>query len=317
MKFHKKKIIILGGCGYIGTILSQYLLDKGFYVKVIDRQIYGNFLKKSQNIQILNKDIRKISHKDFAGYQYIIHLANVANDPSAELHPSLSWDINVLATDRICRAAIKAKVKKIIFASSGSVYGIKKERNVSEELELIPISIYNKTKMIAERILLSYKKEIDVVCIRPATVCGYSKRLRLDVSVNLLTHQAYKNKKITVLGGKQIRPNIHIKDLVRIFYFSLKKKIPGHVINAGFENLSILNLARKIQKKIKCKITVKKSNDPRSYRLSSNKLEKLGFKRKYNIDYAIFELKNFFESKNFKDKIENYNIKKLKKLSFK
>ena len=317
MKFPNKKIIILGGCGYIGTILSQYLLDKGFYVKVIDRQIYGNFLIKSQNIHIVNKDIRKISHKDFAGYNYVIHLANIANDPSVELHPSLSWYINVLATDTICKAAIKAKVKKIIFASSGSVYGIKKERNVSEELELIPISIYNKTKMIAERILLSYKKEIDVVCIRPATVCGYSKRLRLDVSVNLLTHQAYKNKKITVLGGKQIRPNIHIKDLVRIFYFSLKKKIPGHVINAGFENLSILNLARKIQKKIKCKITVKKSNDPRSYRLSSNKLEKLGFKRKYNIDYAILELKNFFESKNFKDKINNYNIKKLKKLSFK
>lgn len=317
MKFPKKKIIILGGCGYIGTILSQYLLDKGFYVKVIDRQIYGNFLKKSQNIQILNKDIRKISHKDFAGYQYIIHLANVANDPSVELHPSLSWDINVLATDTICRAAIKANVKKIIFASSGSVYGVKKERNVTEDLELKPISIYNKTKMIAERILLSYKKEIDVICIRPATVCGYSKRLRLDVSINLLTHQAYKNKKITVLGGKQIRPNIHVKDLVRIFYFSLKKKIPGHIINAGFENLSILNLAKKIQKKIKCKIILKKSNDPRSYRLCSNKLEKLGFKRKYSIDYAISELQNFFESKNFKDKIDNYNIKKLKKLSFK
>ena len=224
MKFPKKKIIILGGCGYIGTILSQYLIAKGFYVKVIDRQIYGNFIKKSQNIQIINKDVRKISHNDFAGYDYVIHLANIANDPSVELHPSLSWDINVLATDKICRAAIKANVKKIIFASSGSVYGIKKERNVTEDLELKPISIYNKTKMIAERILLSYKKEIDVVCIRPATVCGYSKRLRLDVSVNLLTHQAYKNKKIIVLGGKQIRPNIHIKDLVRIFYFSLKKK---------------------------------------------------------------------------------------------
>lgn len=317
MKFPKKKIIILGGCGYIGTILSQYLLDKGFYVKVIDRQIYGNFLKKSQNIQILNKDIRKISHKDFAGYQYIIHLANVANDPSVELHPSLSWDINVLATDTICRAAIKAKVKKIVFASSGSVYGIKKERNVIEELELKPISIYNKTKMIAERILLSYRKKIDIVCIRPATVCGVSKRLRLDVSVNMLAYQAYKKKKITVLGGKQIRPNIHVKDLVRVFYFSLKKKIPDNIINAGFENLSILNLAKKIKKKIKCKIIFKKSNDPRSYRLSSHKLEKLGFKRKYNVDYAILELIKFFENKNFKHKIENYNIKKLKKLSFK
>jgi nucleoside-diphosphate-sugar epimerase len=316
MKHAQKKIVILGGCGYIGTVLSQYLLSKGFYVKVIDRQIYGNFLKQSKNLHLVNKDIREINYKDFAGYGYVIHLANIANDPSAELNPSLSWDINVLTTDILCKSAIKAKVKKIIFASSGSVYGIKKERNVTEDLELKPISIYNKTKMIAERILLSYKKEIDIVCIRPATVCGFSKRLRLDVSVNMLTHQAYKKNKITVLGGKQIRPNIHIKDLVRLFHFSLKKKIPGHIINAGFENLSILNLAKKIQKKIKCKIIVKKSNDPRSYRLSSNKLEKLGFKRKYNIDYAIFELTNFFESKNFKDKIENYNIKKLKKLSF-
>lgn len=316
MKSPKKKIIILGGCGYIGTILSQYLLDKGFHIKVIDRQIYGNFLNKSQHIQILNKDIRKITYKDFVGFNYIIHLANIANDPSVELHPSLSWDINVLATDRICRAAIKAKVKKIVFASSGSVYGIKKDRNVVEELELKPISVYNKTKMIAERILLSYRKEIDIVCIRPATVCGISKRLRLDVSVNMLTYQAYKKKKITVLGGKQIRPNIHIKDLVRVFYFSLKKKIPDHIINAGFENLSILNLAKKIQKKIKCKIIFKNSNDPRSYRLSSNKLEKLGFKRKYSVDYAILELIKFFKNNNFKHKIENYNIKKLKKLSF-
>lgn len=317
MKSLKKKIIILGGCGYIGTILSRYLLNKGFYVKVIDRQIYGNFLKKTQNIQIVNKDIRNISHKDFSGYEYIIHLANIANDPSVELHPSLSWNINVLSTDRICRAAIKAKVKKIVFASSGSVYGIKKEKKVIEELELTPISIYNKTKMIAERILLSYKKDIDIVCIRPATVCGVSDRLRLDVSVNMLTYQAYKKKKITVLGGKQIRPNIHIKDLVRVFYFSLKKKIPGNIINAGFENLSILNLAKKIKKKINCKIIFKKSNDPRSYRLSSDKLEKLGFKRKYNVDYALSELIKFFENKNFKHKVENYNIKKLKKLSFK
>jgi len=317
MKFPKKKIIILGGCGYIGTILSKYLLDKGYYIKVIDRQIYGNFIKKSQNIHIVNKDVRKITHKDFTGYEYIIHLANIANDPSVELQPSLSWDINVLATDIICKAAIKAKVKKIVFASSGSVYGIKKEKNVIEDLELKPISVYNKTKMIAERILLSYRKEIDIVCIRPATVCGVSKRLRLDVSVNMLTYQAYKKKKITVLGGKQIRPNIHIKDLVRVFYFSLKKKIPGNIINAGFENLSILNLAKKIKKKIECKIIFKKSNDPRSYRLSSYKLEKLGFKRKYDVDYAILELKKFFENKNFKHKLENYNIKKLKKLSFK
>ncbi len=195
MKFPKKKIIILGGCGYIGTILSKYLLDKGYYIKVIDRQIYGNFIKKSQNIHIVNKDVRKITHKDFTGYEYIIHLANIANDPSVELQPSLSWDINVLATDIICKAAIKAKVKKIVFASSGSVYGIKKEKNVIEDLELKPISVYNKTKMIAERILLSYRKEIDIVCIRPATVCGVSKRLRLDVSVNMLTYQAYKKKK--------------------------------------------------------------------------------------------------------------------------
>ena len=310
------KVLITGACGYVGSSLTPYLLNKGHHISSFDTEWFGNDLPIHPNLRHQKKDIRDMDEADFEGIERVIHLANIANDPSAELNPSLSWDINVLTTDILCKSAIKAKVKKIIFASSGSVYGIKKERNVTEDLELKPISIYNKTKMIAERILLSYKKEIDIVCIRPATVCGFSKRLRLDVSVNMLTHQAYKKNKITVLGGKQIRPNIHTKDLVRLFHFSLKKKIPGHIINAGFENLSILNLAKKIQKKIKCKIIVKKSNDPRSYRLSSNKLEKLGFKRKYNIDYAILELKNFFESKNFKDKIDNYNIKKLKKLSF-
>ena len=302
-----KKVLLVGANGYVGSRFVERFKDK-YDLKCIDSLLRPGSLPS----YIEHKDYRDMTKSELEEFDMCLWLAGYSSVPLSKANPVDCYENNYSGL-----VDFTNKFKGIlIYASSGSVYGIKKERNVTEDLELKPISIYNKTKMIAERILLSYKKEIDIVCIRPATVCGFSKRLRLDVSVNMLTYQAYKKNKITVLGGKQIRPNIHIKDLVRLFHFSLKKKIPGHIINAGFENLSILNLAKKIQKKIKCKIIVKKSNDPRSYRLSSNKLEKLGFKRKYNIDYAILELKNFFESKNFKDKIDNYNIKKLKKLSF-
>ena len=145
----------------------------------------------------------------------VIHLANIANDLSAELNPELSWNVNVLGTIKLLELC-KQKIKKFLYASSGSVYGIKTEKKVTEDLSLIPISLYNKTKMTAERVLLSYSKFMKTHIIRPATVCGYSNRLRLDVSVNMLTYQALKYKKITVLGGKLIRPNLHIKDMIRI-----------------------------------------------------------------------------------------------------
>jgi len=314
-----ENICILGGCGYIGAVLTQFLADKKKYnIKIIDTQIFGNYLGQFKNIKIYKKDIRQLNLDDFKNIDIIIHLANIANDPSAELDKNLSWEINVLASRIICELAIKSNVKKIIYASSGSVYGIKKEKKVTEDLDLVPLSTYNKTKMIAENIFKSYENKIQICCIRPATVCGLSPRLRLDVSVNMLVYQAFKFGRINVLGGKQIRPNIHINDLVRVFYFFINKKFSKFIIiNAGFENLSIINLAKKITKFIPAKIFIKKLNDPRSYKLNSSKLNKLGFKEKFNVNNAIYELHEYFKKKKFKDNLRNYNIKTMKKFSIK
>ena len=223
-------------------------------------------------------------------------------------------DVNVITSMKIMKFAIQNKVKKFIFASSGSVYGVKKEKKVTEDLDLVPISVYNKTKMIAERVFMSFKNKILINCIRPATVCGVSPRMRFDVSVNLLTLQAIKEKQITVFGGNQIRPNIHIQDMIRLYEFFLKRNIPSGFYNAGFENLKIINIAKMIQKKINVKIKVIKSNDPRSYRQDSSKLLRLGFKTKYGVNDAIDELIDLNKTKKIKTNLSNFTVKWMKKL---
>lgn len=308
------KIIVLGGCGYVGSVLVKKLLDKNHKLLVIDTQWFGNYLKPSKNLRVIKKDIRNLDNVSFRGYKAIIHLANIANDLTSELDPNLSWDINVLAFDQIIKKAINEGVKKFIYASSGSVYGIKKEKKVTENLPPYPISIYNKTKMIAERVLLSFKNEIDTVIIRPATVCGLSPRMRLDVSVNLLTMQALLKKEITIFGGKQKRPNIHISDLTDVFIHFLKKKKNCGIYNAGFENMSILDIGKLVQKNINCKIKIKKINDIRSYNLDSSKLLKTGFKPNYSISYAIKEIKNAHENGKLKNNKKWHTVKWLKHL---
>ena len=308
-------ILILGGGGYVGTPLTAKLLNnKKNNVTVVDTFWFGNFLKKNKRLKIIKKDIRDINIKWFKGIDCIIHLANIANDPAVDLNPNLSWDVNVITSMKIMEFAIKNKVKKFIFASSGSVYGIKKEKKVTEDLDLVPVSVYNKTKMIAERVFMSFKDKIRINCIRPATVCGISPRMRFDVSVNLLTLQAIKKKQVTVFGGNQIRPDIHIKDMIRLYEFFLKKRIPSGFYNAGFENLKIVNLAKKIQKKTNAKIKVIKSNDPRSYRQDSSKLLRLGFKPKYSINDAIDELISLNKRKTIRANMSNYTVKWMKKL---
>ncbi|MAJ64408.1 MAG: NAD-dependent epimerase/dehydratase [Alphaproteobacteria bacterium] len=308
------KILITGGCGYVGSELIKYLLLKGHTITNIDTRWFGNTLKKHKKLLNLKLDIRDIEAIPMKGVDTIIHLAGIANDPSVELDEKLSWEVNVLASRFLIEKAVKYNIKNFIYASSGSVYGIKKEKQVTEELSLLPISAYNKTKMIAENVLLSYKNKINVFCVRPATVCGFSERMRLDVSVNLLTSQAIKNKKIKVLGGKQIRPNIHIKDMIRVYDFFLNnKRIKSGCYNAGFENISIIKLAQLIKKKIKCDIEIYKSNDVRSYRQSSKKLINLGFKRLYSVENAIDDLIVKFNEKKIKNKLNCYNVKWMKK----
>ena len=309
------KILITGGCGYKGSVLIPQLLDIGHEIINIDTQWFGNYLKQHPNLSNIKLDIRNLEQIPLNEVDTIIHLANIANDPAVELNPNLSWEINVLASQQLADKAMRNGIKQFIFASSGSVYGIKEELNVTEDLPLVPISTYNKTKMVAERILLSYKDSMRIHCIRPATVCGISPRMRLDVSVNLLTYQALSKGKITVFGGNQTRPNIHIKDMANVYIHFLKNSnIESGSYNAGFENISILDIAKCVTKHINAEIEITKSNDPRSYRQDSSKLLNTGFRPKYSIDNAVKEIKNAYH-KNLLPIGENcYTVKWMKKL---
>jgi nucleoside-diphosphate-sugar epimerase len=309
------KIFITGGCGYVGTVLTESLLKDGHDLIVLDTQWFGNFLKKNDRLKVIKGNVQDLSIIDLKGIDTVIHLANIANDPGVELNQTLSWEVNALVSQQLAEKSIDGGVKQFIYASSGSVYGVKEENEVTEDLSLVPISAYNKTKMVSERVLYSYKDYLKVHCIRPATVCGYSPRMRLDVSVNLLTMQALKNKKIKVFGGNQTRPNINIHDMVRVYQHFLKKdNIESGFFNAGFENISILDIAKKVQEKIPSEIILTSSNDPRSYRQNSDKLLKTGFEPKFNISDAIDEITEKFKTGILKDEDIYYNLRVMKKI---
>ena len=309
------KILVTGGAGYKGSILIPKLIEDGHNIICVDTFWFGDYLEKNPSLVKLKIDIRDVENIPLEGVDTIIHLANIANDPAVELNPTLSWETNVLASHQLADKAVRNGVKQILYASSGSVYGIKKELKVTEDLPLVPISVYNKTKMVAERVFLSFKDYLDVKCIRPATVCGYSPRMRLDVSVNMLTSQALKNNKITVFGGDQTRPNIHIQDMANIYrHFLNNPEIPSGCYNAGFENISILDIAKKIQRKIDSEIIVSESNDPRSYRQDSSKLLKTGFKPKYSVDIAIDEIIQAYTSGKLIDSEKCFTVKWMKTL---
>ena len=309
------KILITGGCGYKGSVLVPELLKDGHEIISVDTKWFGDFLPPNPNLRNLKLDIRNIDSELLDGVDSIIHLANIANDPAVELNPTLSWEVNVLAGQQLIDKAVRSGVQHFIFASSGSVYGVKDEPKVTEDLTLVPISVYNKTKMIAERVFLSYSSKIKVHCIRPATVCGISPRMRLDVSVNLLTYQALKNKKITVFGGNQTRPNIHIRDITNVYrHFLNNKNIESGCYNAGFENISILDIAKQIQKHIKSELVITESNDPRSYRQDSSKLLKTGFKPSYGIVDAIEEIKKAYLEGVLPDNDSCFTVKWMKSL---
>jgi len=306
------KIILTGGLGYIGTKLLINLLDRNHIVKVIDANWFGNYLPKNilnnKNFELIKDSIVNINKYKFKNYDILIHLANVANDPAGDLDSKITWEINVLHSKILIEYSIKNNFKKFIFASSGSVYGVKKEKKVHEDLDLVPISDYNKTKMISERVLLSYKDKIKLKILRPATVCGYSPKMRLDLSVNMLSMQALMNKEITLFGGNQIRPNLNINDMVGAYLHMIKDNSKNIIYNVGNENLSLREIAILIQKIIPCKIKVLKINDIRSYRLDSTKLLKSGFKFKYSVKDAVKELKNKYQNNILKNNTKLYNL---------
>ena len=311
-----KKILVTGGNGYKGTVLVPRLLKKGYKVISIDTNWFGDYLNEHNNLEKLQLDIRNLTSEHFKNVDVVIHLANVANDPAVELNPLLSWEINVLTSQKIANLAKNSGVQSLIFASSGSVYGLSDKDRVTEDAELVPISEYNKTKMIAERVFLSYQNDMNIYCIRPATVCGVSPRMRLDVSVNILTYSALKNNLIKVFGGKQVRPNIHIDDICSVYEFFIEnQEIASGCYNAGFENISILDIAKLVQRKLpNVGIKIEESNDPRSYRQCSDKLLNLGFKPLKNVEIAIEEIIEAYKNNLLYDGENAYTVKTLKNL---
>jgi nucleoside-diphosphate-sugar epimerase len=324
-----KNILVIGGGGYVGIELVKELLNKNFKVKILDIFIYGqNFLPEDKNLikiigDIRNTDILESSLKDI---DEVIHLACISNDPSFELNPILGKSINLDSFEPFVKKCIKARVKKIIYASSSSVYGLSDKKDVTEEHKTLPLTDYSKFKLECENILHKYKKEIDWTIIRPSTVCGYSDRQRFDLVVNILTNFAYNKNEIQIFGGDQLRPNIHIKDMIKSYLTILNAKrdlINHQVFNVGFENKSLNELAKIVKKEFDSNLIIKKvkSDDLRSYHVSSEKIVKvLGFKCEYNISDAVKDLIISFKNKKFTNPLTNenyFNIKKMQSINLK
>jgi nucleoside-diphosphate-sugar epimerase len=297
-------ILIIGGAGYIGTNLCNYLSNKKFHITCLDTFWFGNFLNK--RVKKIKADIRNFDFNKLGKFDCVINLAYLSNDPLCEVDARHTWESGPLSVYKILEFCKKKKIKKFIFASSGSIYGLKKEKNVTEKLGLDPLTDYNKSKMICEKVVESYDKTLDTIIVRPATVCGASPRLRLDVVLNLFCYQAYFKKKISILGGKQTRPLVNIKDMIRSYEFFIKKNLKG-CFNLGFENKTVEQIAKDVSKIIPCNISVLKSNDNRSYRINSDKILKAGFKPEFDSMDAIYELKNIFDN-NFKPSTVNWNL---------
>lgn len=309
-------ILVTGGCGYKGSVLVPKLLARSHKVRVLDIMWFGNFLEPHPNLEVIQGNVCDIDKIPLEDIDAIIHLSSVANDPCSDLDPKLTWEISALATMQLADRAARIGIRQFIYASSGSVYGVKEEEQVTEDLVLNPISEYNKTKMVSERVLLSYADKMKVQIIRPATVCGYSPRMRLDVAVNMLTMQALSKGKITVFGGSQTRPNIHIDDITDIYLHLIDYPDVCGIYNAGFENISILDIAKLVAKHIPVEIEVTESNDPRSYRVNSDKLLATGFKPKKTVEHAVLEIIEKFGNGVIKDEERYYNLKWMQKTVF-
>lgn len=328
----KKPILVIGGAGYVGCVLAQKLLANSYAVRVLDLFMYGRDVLapwRGKNLEEIVGDLRDRSalKKALDGVDAVINLACVSNDPSFELNPELSKSINYDGLGIIADEVKKAGIGRFIHASTSSVYGVREEAEVTEDIpfeEFVPVSDYNKYKALGEELL---KKElvphVPTIMIRPATVCGYSPRLRLDLSVNILTHLAYIKRRITVFGGSQQRPNIHIDDITDLYVQLLEEpqdRIAGKIYNAGWENLTIREIAERVRNIVgqDVVIEVQPSNDPRSYRISSEKIKReLGFAPKKTIDDAVRELVQAFKDGKIPDpdNMKYYNVKVMKSLN--
>jgi nucleoside-diphosphate-sugar epimerase len=326
----KQTVVVFGGGGYVGSVLVPRLLEDDYKVRVFDTFWYGEdvFANLSENpdLELIKADIRDVNSVKLAlqNAECVIHLACISNDPSFDLNPELGRVINLESFPPIVESAKSLGINHFIYASSSSVYGIKLEDKVTEQLSLEPLTDYSKFKAMCEEIILE-KNSNDFVCtvLRPATVCGVSPRQRFDLSVNILTNHAISSGKITVFGGSQSRPNLDIRDMARAYLHILQRRdrVAGEIFNVGGENLTLNSIAEKVKLQLgaNTEIQHKPTDDLRSYRVDSSKiLNRIGFKPYYSVDDSINELKNAFENGAFINSLENpkyFNIKRMKELA--
>ncbi len=330
-----KSIFITGGAGYCGSRLVPQLLDKGYKVTVYDIMYFGhNFLPKNKNLKIINGDIRDIIKlkKSCENHDIFLHLACISNDASFQLDEKLSKTINLDCFEPMVIAAKENGIKRFIYASTSSVYGVSDKKNVTEDHPLVPLTLYNDYKGQCEPMLLNNtSNNFEGVIFRPATVCGYAPRQRLDVSVNILTNFAVNKKKIQVFGGDQLRPNLHIQDycdVVNHLIEAQKDDIQNETFNVGYQNMSINQIAELVKKVVMREFSYKEieifktdSDDNRSYHINSDKIkQKLNFSPKFSIENAIVELCNAFKKNLLPNSFDDdfyFNVKRLKRIQAK
>lgn len=327
-----RTVYVTGGGGYVGAVLVPKLLKAGYQVRCLDLFIYGKDVfpscQNDPNLQLIQGDMRDLDllKKTVPGSDAVIHLACISNDPSFELDPSLGKSINFDCFRPLVEISRDGRVQRFIYASSSSVYGVKEEPNVTEDLPLEPLTDYSKFKAMCEDVLKEYQSPtFTTVTLRPATVCGYSPRLRLDLSVNILTNHAYTNGKIRVFGGAQYRPNIHIEDVTDLYVKMLElpaEKIAGKTWNAGYENQSINEIAGIVQNNAGregVEIAREPTNDLRSYRISSEKIKNdIGFVPQHSIADAVTDLVSAFNAGKIPNSMNDpkyYNIKTMQAIS--